>query len=95
MDIRRSALVIPTAAIQHGSQGTYVYVVSAEKTAEMRPVTIGLTEGTTSVIANGLNPGEEVVTEGADKLQPHGKVEIGGAEGGGRRAGGGGGRKRP
>src|SRR5438477_2541716 len=40
VDIRRSALVIPTAAIQHGSQGTYVYVVSAEKTAEMRPVTI-------------------------------------------------------
>ena len=90
VDVRRQALTIPSAAIQHGAQGTYVYVVKPDKTADMRPVQVVLSEGTASVVT-GVNEGEQVVTDGADKLQPHGKVEIGGgggAQGGGRRSGG-------
>ena len=83
IDVRRGAMTIPSAAVQHGSQGTYVYVVGPDKTAEMRVVEVAMTEGTTAVIGNGVKPGEEVVTEGADKLQPHGKVEISGERGGG------------
>jgi len=76
VDVRRHALTVPTAAVQHGAQGTYVYVVGADKTAEMRPVQVAMAEGTMTVVT-GVNEGEQVVTEGADKLQPHGKVEIG------------------
>lgn len=93
VDTRRGALTVPTAAVQHGAQGTYVYVVGADKTAEMRPVQVVMAEGTTSVLT-GVSAGEQVVTDGADKLQPKGKVEIGGARGaggaGGRHGGAGG-----
>ena len=94
VDVRRHALTVPSAAIQHGAQGTYVYVVKPDKTADMRPVQVELSEGTMSVVT-GVQEGDEVVTDGADKLQPHGKVEIGGggAQGAGRRSGGA--RKRP
>jgi len=96
VDVRRHALTIPSAAIQHGAQGTYVYVVAPDKTAEMRPVQVVLSEGTTSVVT-GVNEGEQVVTDGTDKLQPHGKVELGGGGGraGGGGKGGGGARKKP
>jgi multidrug efflux system membrane fusion protein len=94
VDVRKNALTVPTAAVQHGSQGTYVYVVKPDKTVDARPVAIVMTEGTTAVLGGGVNPGDQVVTDGADKLQPHGKVEIAGA-GGGRGGGGknGGGKK--
>ena len=91
VDVRRHALTVPSAAIQHGAQGTYVYVVKPDKTADMRVVQVVLSEGTTSVVT-GVNEGEHVVTDGADKLQPHGKVELGGGRGAGGR---GGARKKP
>ena len=94
VDTMHGALVIPAAAVQHGAQGTYVYVVKPDKSAESRPVAIALTQGTTSVIASGLSPGEIVVTDGQDKLQPGAKVQIAGAGGGGG-ARGGGGHRRP
>lgn len=87
VDVRHSALTVPTAAIQHGSQGTYVYVVNADKSVQMRPVQVVLSEGTTSVLSGDVRAGEQVVTDGADKLQPKSKVEISGARGG---SGGGG-----
>jgi len=91
VDVRHNALTVPAAAVQHGSQGTYVYVVRPDKTVDARPVAVVMTEGTTSVLSGGVNPGDQVVTDGADKLQPHGKVEIagaGGGRGGGRNGGG-------
>jgi multidrug efflux system membrane fusion protein len=87
VDIRRNALTVPSAAIQHGAQGTYLYVVLPDKTVDMRPVQVTLTEGTMAVLASGVNAGDQVVTEGADKLQPHGKVEIGGGQKRGGRGG--------
>lgn len=89
VDVRRNAMTIPAAAVQHGSQGTYVYVVQPDQTVDLRPVTVALNEGTTAVIASGLEAGDRVVVEGADKLQPKAKIEIGGGGGG---AGGGGGK---
>jgi multidrug efflux system membrane fusion protein len=89
VDVRRHALTVPSAAIQHGAQGTYVYVVKPDKTADMRPVQVELSEGTTSVVT-GVNEGEQVVTDGADKLQPHARVIPSGSEG----SGGAGGRQR-
>jgi multidrug efflux system membrane fusion protein len=91
VDVRHNALTVPAAAVQHGPQGTYVYVVLPDKTADMRPVSVVMTEGMTAVLGGGVKPGDQVVTDGADKLQPHGKVEISGAGRGGGGAGGGGG----
>jgi membrane fusion protein, multidrug efflux system len=94
VDVRRHALTIPSAAVQHGAQGTYVYVVTPAKTADMRPVQVVMSEGLTSVVT-GVNEGDQVVTDGADKLQPGGKVELGGRGGRGGRGGHGrGGRER-
>jgi len=90
VDVRRHVTTVPSAAVQHGSQGTYVYVVTPQKTAEMRVVQIVMSEGLTSVVS-GVSEGEQVVTDGADKIQPNGKVEVGGQKGGPGGAGGAGG----
>ena len=60
---------VPAAAIQHGAQGTYVYVVDKDRTANMRTVTTGPTDGDKVAITSGLKPGETVVVDGADRLQ--------------------------
>lgn len=88
VDVRHHVTTVPSAAVQHGAQGTYVYVVTPQKTAEMRVVQALMTEGLTAVVS-GVNEGEQVVTDGADKIQPNGNVEIGG-QGGGRAGGAGG-----
>ena len=69
LDTRKNSTVVPAAAILHGPQGAYVYAVKPDNTVEARNVTIGLTQGNTTVIASGLTPGEMVVTDGQDKLQ--------------------------
>jgi multidrug efflux system membrane fusion protein len=85
LETRKGSTVIPSAAIQRGPQGTLVYVMKPDKTVEVRPVTIALTQATQSIIESGLTPGEVVVTDGQDKLQNGSKVEPrGGAGGGGR-----------
>jgi len=68
--------VIPQAAVQRGSKGTFVYIVKADHTASVRPVTVGPTEGDDIAIETGLSPGEQVVVEGADKLREGSKVEF-------------------
>src|SRR5437660_6194302 len=73
LEVRKNSTVVPAAAIQRGPQGTYVFAVKPDKTAEMRPVTVSLTQGNFSAITKGLNPGEMVVTDGQDKLQNGGK----------------------
>ena len=78
VDTMHAAVVIPAPAVQHGAQGTYVYVVKPDKSVESRPVTVSLSQGTESVIGSGLQAGELVVTDGQDKLQPGAKVQIAG-----------------
>jgi multidrug efflux system membrane fusion protein len=59
---------VPAAAIQHGAQGTYVYSIDKNRTANMQTVTTGPTDGDKVAITSGLSPGETVVTDGADRL---------------------------
>lgn len=75
LETRKNVTVIPTAAVQHGPQGNYVYVVKPDKTVEVRPVNIAITEGDVAQIASGVAPNEIVVTDGQDKLQPGSHVE--------------------
>ena len=76
LETRKKSTTIPTAAILRGPQGTFVYAVNPDKTVQDKPVTVSLTQGDTTVITSGLNPGETVVTDGQDKLQRGSKIEM-------------------
>jgi multidrug efflux system membrane fusion protein len=71
-----AAVVVPTVAVQRGQEGTYVFVVKPDRTVESRPVNVRREVGTESVIAQGLAPGETVVTEGQLRLAPGARVEL-------------------
>jgi membrane fusion protein, multidrug efflux system len=76
LETRKASTVIPAAAIQRGPQGSaFAYVVKSDKTVEVRPVKIALTQGNSTVITSGITPGEQVVTDGQDKLQNGSRVE--------------------
>ena len=75
LETRKNSTVIPAVAIQRGPQGTYVFTVNPDKTVEVRPVTIALSQNNSVAISSGLVPGEIVVTDGQDKLQPKMKIE--------------------
>jgi multidrug efflux system membrane fusion protein len=75
LDTERGATVVPAAAVQRGTQGTFVYVVKADQTAGVRPVRIGVSEGDDVSVVAGLAPGEAVVVDGADKLREGSRVE--------------------
>lgn len=69
LSVRQNATVIPTAGIQSGAQGPFVFVVGSDKKAKVRPIQVDFAEGNISVVRQGLNPGEQIVVDGADKLQ--------------------------
>jgi multidrug efflux system membrane fusion protein len=69
------ALTLPAAAIQHGPNGTFVYVVNAKNLAQLRPVTVEVLQGEEAVIGSGLRAGERVVVDGQDQLKPNASVE--------------------
>jgi len=69
LDTKKDAVLIPSAAIQTGSSGTFIYVVGADNKAQVRPVKVGITQGAICSIESGVSPGEIVVTDGQDKLQ--------------------------
>ena len=76
IDTLQDAVLIPTPALQRGSQGIFVYVVNNDMSVSVRPVTPGPALGEMTSIAKGLNAGEKVVVDGADKLREGGKVEL-------------------
>jgi membrane fusion protein, multidrug efflux system len=76
LEVRKNSTVVPAAAVQRGPQGTYVFVVKPDHTADMRKVTLGMSVGNYAAIASGISAGEKVVTDGQDKLQPGSKVEV-------------------
>jgi len=76
LEVRKNSTVIPSAAIQRGPQGTYVFVAKPDNTVDIRPVTVAFTQENMANIASGVAPGDVVVTDGQDKLQEGSKVEI-------------------
>ena len=73
---KHGVTLVSTAAVQRNSQATYVYVVKADSTVTVRPITIGTTEGEDSEVTSGLAPGEVVVMTGVDKLEEGTKVNA-------------------
>jgi len=72
----RDAVVAPSAAVQSGQDGTYVYVIGGDDSVSLRPVALGPISGDRTVITSGLDEGERVVTDGQLRLYPGAKVEI-------------------
>lgn len=100
IDTRRDAITLPSAALQRGARGLFVYVVKEDRTVTLRDVKTGPAENDVTVIESGIEPGELVVVDGMDRLREGAKVELptkdaagkGGdgarKKGGGRRKGG-------
>ena len=76
LDTQRDAVVIPSAAIQRGAQGFFVYVVKSDQTVSVRPVKPGTVDGQRTAIADGLVAGEIVVMDGMDRLRDGARVEV-------------------
>jgi multidrug efflux system membrane fusion protein len=78
------ALVVPTAAVLLGQQGSYVYIVDPRTgVAQSRNIATGRTVGELTVVESGLKDGERVVTDGQGQLTPGAKVAIVAGQGGG------------
>ena len=72
----RHVVAVPTAAIQRGAPGAYVYVVHADNTVAVRPIKVGPTDGALAAVTSGLSAGERVVVDGADRLRDGAHVRI-------------------
>jgi membrane fusion protein, multidrug efflux system len=68
--------VVPNAAIQHGAPGTFVYVVSADSTVAVRPISVGPGDAQVTQVISGLSPGDRVVVDGVDRLKDGAQVAI-------------------
>jgi multidrug efflux system membrane fusion protein len=72
----KSAVIVPTAAIQRGAPGTFVYRVEPNSTVAVQPVALGPGDGQKVAILSGLGPGDRVVDDGADRLKDGAKIAI-------------------
>ena len=77
LETRRGAIVIPNVAVQQGPQGTFVSVVDAKQTAQVRPVVVARVSDDQAIIAKGLDGGERVVVEGQNQLRSGSRVDTG------------------
>jgi multidrug efflux system membrane fusion protein len=71
-----AAVVVPSAAVQTGQQGTYVFVVHADQTVELRPVTVARLAGNDTVVQTGVASGDVVVTDGHLRLVPGSRISV-------------------
>jgi multidrug efflux system membrane fusion protein len=76
LDTERAALVIPSAAVQHGAAGLFTYVVKADSTVEIRPLKLGIDYAGLDVVEQGLESGEKVVTSNQYRLLPGSRVRF-------------------
>lgn len=76
LDTLPNALVAPNNAIQRGSMGTFVYLVKDDGSVTLRKVTTGAVDGDWVAIEGEIEPGDRLVTDGADRLREGAKVEV-------------------
>jgi len=76
VDTLQGTNLVPSAAIQRGAPGTFVYVVKPDNTVTAQPVTLGPDDGEKVAVTKGLEPGQVVVTDGADRLKEGAKVTV-------------------
>jgi len=71
-----AAVVVPTVAVQAGQQGQYVFVVKPDQTVDLRAVTVARTSGTETIVKDGLQAGETVITDGQIRLVPGSRISV-------------------
>ncbi len=74
---QKDAIVVPSAALENGPNGQYVFVVKPDLTVELREVKVARTDGEDTIVASGLKPGESIVTAGQLRLAPGVRVNPG------------------
>jgi multidrug efflux system membrane fusion protein len=92
MENRPNAMVVPSAAIQSGIQGSFVWTIDTDAkgttTAQMQTVKIALAQGQVTIVDSGVTPGQKIVVDGADRLRPNAPVIVSQARRGGSGGGG-------
>jgi len=76
LDTIKSAVLVPSEAVQVGGRGNFVFVVKADNTVELRTIKVGQRQGNDVVISEGVKPGEQVVVTGQVALAPGAQVAI-------------------
>lgn len=76
VETKRGVTIVPSAGVQHGNQGAFIYVVNADRTVSVRNVQTGTVQGDDTEITSGLKAGELIVVDGADKLREGAKVDV-------------------
>jgi len=76
MDTVSGATLVPSASVQRGAPGTFVYVVNADDTVSLRKLTLGPASGELVSVQDGVKPGEKVVIDGLDKLRDGAQVAL-------------------
>jgi multidrug efflux system membrane fusion protein len=72
----KSVITVPTAAVQNGAPGTYVYVVGDDNKVSVRTIKEGPVDGAYAAVASGLQVGDKVVIDGADRLKDGAEVTV-------------------
>lgn len=85
LDTEKNVTIVPAVAIQRGPTGTFVYLVQSDNAVTMRQVRIGMSQGDDVSIEDGLQPGDTVVVDGAEKLMDGMKVTVARGSNGGKR----------
>jgi multidrug efflux system membrane fusion protein len=81
VDTLRQVVVVPTAAVQRGPNGTFVYVVGADSKVAVRPITVAQQDDTRAVISDGVKTQEQVITTGFTRLSNGTRVAVQQSEG--------------
>ncbi|OLP50273.1 efflux transporter periplasmic adaptor subunit [Allorhizobium taibaishanense] len=76
VDTKRGVLTVPSAAVQRGPAGTYVYIVQPDKTVKIQAVDVGMQDDQIAVIDKGVAEGDPVVTTGFARLQDGSQVRV-------------------
>jgi len=76
LDTHNDVVTMSSAGVQRGVPGTFVYLVNDDSTVSVRPVKLGVTDGDRVEVLSGLQPGDRIVVDGADKLRDGAKVIV-------------------
>ena len=76
VETRTDATLVPSAAVQRGAPGTFVYAVNEDRSVSVKPLKLGPVQGEITAVEGGIAPGAIVVVDGADKLREGSKVEL-------------------
>jgi membrane fusion protein, multidrug efflux system len=76
LDTHKDVAILPTAGVQRGVPGTFVYFINADSTVSVRPIQLGVTDGDRVEVRSGLAAGDRIVIDGADKLRDGAKINL-------------------